>query len=222
MDGYLGAGSIRRFHKVKPPPVTDTETAGGPRDRVSRVSGFPKPPLYNEDKQMVEKVFPLKVFLLIDKGLVSVLKTLIVIFAAVMLILMLIQVIFRYFLFIPSPWSEDLARLALVWTTFLASALGVRNLEHPKIDILTKHFPAAVQFILEILIYLAITGFGFILLLFGSRFAWATRIDHYTSLQYPKNFFYWPGPVAGVLFIGYSCAHIVLMVRVFTGKKEEN
>lgn len=166
---------------------------------------------------MVEKTFPVKLFLLIDKVLATILKTLIVILAVTMMVLMLIQVIFRYFLFIPSPWSEDLARLALVWTTFLASALGIRYLEHPKIDILTKHFPATVRIVLEILIYLAITGFGFILLLFGSRFAWATRIDHYTSLQYPKNLFYWPGPAGGVLFIIYSCAHIVLTVRDFAG-----
>jgi TRAP-type C4-dicarboxylate transport system permease small subunit len=170
---------------------------------------------------MVEKAFPVKVFLIIDKGLVTILKTLIVILAMAMLVLMLIQVVFRYFLFIPSPWSEDLARLALVWTTFLASALGIRNLEHPKIDMLTKHFPAALRIALEILIYLAITGFGFILVIFGSRFAWATRIDHYTSLQYPKNFFYWPGPVGGALFIIYSCAHIVLTARDFAGKREK-
>jgi TRAP-type C4-dicarboxylate transport system permease small subunit len=173
---------------------------------------------------MIEKGSFFKVVLLGDRVLAAILKTLIVIFAAAMLVLMLIQVIFRYFLFIPSPWSEDLARLALVWTTFLASALGIRNLEHPKIDILTKHFPAAVQAVLEILIYLAIIGFSLVLLVFGSRFAWATRIDHYTSLQYPKNFFYWPGPVGGALFIVYSCAHIVSTARgfagKFTGKKE--
>jgi TRAP-type C4-dicarboxylate transport system permease small subunit len=167
---------------------------------------------------MIKKGPFVKVFVSIDKVLATILKTLIVILAVVMLTLMLIQVIFRYFLLIPSPWSEDLARLALVWTTFLASALGIRNLEHPKIDILTKHFPAAVQTVLEILVYLAIIGFGVILVIFGSRFAWATRIDHYTSLQYPKNFFYWPGPVGGALFIVYSCAHIVSTARGFTGK----
>jgi TRAP-type C4-dicarboxylate transport system permease small subunit len=167
---------------------------------------------------MAEKECFVRAVLSIDKVLFTILKTLIVIFTVAMLALMLIQVIFRYFLFIPSPWSEDLARLALVWATFLASALGIRNLEHPKIDILTKHFPAAVQAVLEMLIYLAIIGFGIILLVFGSRFAWATRIDHYTSLQYPKNFFYWPGPVGGALFVIYSCAHIVSLLRGFAGK----
>ena len=161
-----------------------------------------------------------KLFLAIDKGLVTILKTLIVILAAAMLILMLIQVLFRYFLFIPSPWSEDLARLSLVWCTFLAAALGVRNLEHPQIDILTKHFPAKLQVLLEMIVYLAVMGFGGILVFFGSRFAWATRIDHYTSLQYPKNLFYWPGPVGGILFIMYSCRHIVRLARRLAGKKE--
>ena len=162
----------------------------------------------------------MKIFAAADKGLVAILKTVIVILAAAMLALMLIQVLFRYFLFIPSPWSEDLARLALVWCTFLAASLGIRNLEHPKIDILTKHFPTVIQALLEIIIYLAIIGFGAILIYFGSLFAWATRIDHYTSLQYPKNLFYWPAPVGGVLFIIYSCKHIVTVLMDLPGRKE--
>ena len=157
----------------------------------------------------------------IDKGIVSILKVIIVILAAAMLTLMIIQVLFRYLLFIPSPWSEDLARLALVWCTFFASALGIRNLEHPQIDILTKHFPKVIQNILEIIIYLAIIGFGFILVYYGSLFAWATRIDHYTSLRYPKNFFYLPAPVGGVLFVIYSCRHLAEVVKGLIGKKQE-
>jgi TRAP-type C4-dicarboxylate transport system permease small subunit len=161
-----------------------------------------------------------KILLAIDRGLVSVLRILIVVLAASLLTLMLIQVIFRYFLHIPSPWSEDLARLALVWCTFLAASLGIRNLEHPQIDILTKHFPKTIQAVLEIIIYFAIIGFGFILVYFGSLFAWATRIDHYTSLQYPKNLFYWPGPVGGFLFMVYSCKHIADVIRRLAGKGE--
>jgi TRAP-type C4-dicarboxylate transport system permease small subunit len=161
-----------------------------------------------------------KLFQSLDKVLINIQKTCIVFLAAAMLTLMLIQVVFRYFLLIPSPWSEDLARLALVWTVFLASALGIRYLEHPTIDILTKRFPVKFRAVLEIVVYLAIAVFGFILLYYGTHFALATSIDHNTSLRYPKNLFYWPGPVGGALFILYSCMHVVSCLRRSMGKKE--
>ena len=162
-----------------------------------------------------------KILTVIDKGVVLTLKTIIVITAAGMLTLMVIQILFRYFLLIPSPWSEDLARLCLVWSTFLAAALGIRNLEHPTLDMVTKHFPIAIQDILKIIIYLSISFFGFILVYYGSLFAWATRIDRFTSLQYPKNFFYWPGPVGGFFFIVYSCKHIVAAAVHLAGKSKK-
>lgn len=149
----------------------------------------------------------------LDAALYQILRWACIVLIAVMLVLIIIQVLFRYFLKIPSPWSEEIARLALVWSVFLASAIGIRNLEHPKIDILTRRFPPAIRKALEIGVYLLIIAFSCVIVYYGAKYVMTTSMDHNTSLRYPKNLFYLPGPVGGALFILYSIGHIVGIAR---------
>ncbi len=51
----------------------------------------------------------------------------VVIMTAVMSVIILAQVIFRYVLEAPLPWSEEVARYLMVWGTFLGAGLGVRK-----------------------------------------------------------------------------------------------
>ncbi|MDA8226350.1 MAG: TRAP transporter small permease subunit, partial [Desulfitobacterium hafniense] len=53
----------------------------------------------------------------------------VVIMTAVMSVIILAQVIFRYVLEAPLPWSEEVARYLMVWGTFLGAGLGVRKRE---------------------------------------------------------------------------------------------
>ncbi|HZJ84026.1 MAG TPA: TRAP transporter small permease [Syntrophomonadaceae bacterium] len=59
---------------------------------------------------------------------------------AIMLILMLIQVIFRYFLEIPLGWSEEAARYLYISTTFLGAAIAVKERDHIEINFITVLF----------------------------------------------------------------------------------
>jgi len=43
-----------------------------------------------------------------------------------LLVLAVTQVLFRYLLMIPLPWTEELARFTLVWVTFLGAASVTR------------------------------------------------------------------------------------------------
>jgi TRAP-type C4-dicarboxylate transport system permease small subunit len=51
-----------------------------------------------------------------------------------LLILAIIQVLFRYMLMIPLPWTEELARFTLVWVTFLGAASVTRRKLHIAVD----------------------------------------------------------------------------------------
>lgn len=50
----------------------------------------------------------------------------VVLMLGVMCAVIFMQVVFRYVLEAALPWSEELARYLMVWTTFLGAALGVR------------------------------------------------------------------------------------------------
>lgn len=151
-----------------------------------------------------------------DFILEKVLKTISLMLMGLMVILVFLEVIFRYFLKIPCFWTEELSRLSLVWCVFLASAVAIRHGGHPNIVVLTERFPGVVKQGILVLIYVSIALFGVVLAYYGAKFVYSTRLDHMTSLGYPKNLFYWPAVVGGVLYCIYSVFHII---RLLTGSK---
>jgi len=53
----------------------------------------------------------------------------------VLLALMLIQVLYRYFLELPLPWSEEMARYVFVIVTYLGASIAVSNNSHIEINV---------------------------------------------------------------------------------------
>ena len=66
----------------------------------------------------------------------------IVILLSLMIIFAFLQVLFRYALRLPYPWTEELARYLMIWLVFIGAAAGVRLENHIKIDILENAFPS--------------------------------------------------------------------------------
>lgn len=70
---------------------------------------------------------------------------------AVIVILTLAQVIWRYGLERPIQWSEEVARYCFVWLTFLGAAVLMRQREgHPAIDVLALSVRPRVRHYMEI------------------------------------------------------------------------
>jgi len=62
-----------------------------------------------------------------------------------MTILVFLQVVFRYLLDAPLDWSEEMASFAFVWMALLGASVGLRNDEHPRLDIFYQVFPDWVK-----------------------------------------------------------------------------
>lgn len=75
----------------------------------------------------------------------------IVMFGATML-----QVVARYVLLIPIPWTEELARILFSWSMLLGIAVGIRRREHVRVEAILERFPAAVRRFLELLFAVAV------------------------------------------------------------------
>ena len=71
---------------------------------------------------------------------------------SVMLILVTAQIVFRYFLQISVPWTEEAARWFYAWQIFLGSAVAMREKLHLRVTILIDHLPAKAQRVLELLV----------------------------------------------------------------------
>jgi C4-dicarboxylate transporter DctQ subunit len=70
---------------------------------------------------------------------------------AVMTVVIVMQVIFRYVLKGSLPWSEELARYLMVWVTFVGASIGVKKGAHVGVEALVMALPKKAQTIAKYL-----------------------------------------------------------------------
>lgn len=63
----------------------------------------------------------------------------------VMVVIVFLQVIFRFVIHSSLPWSEEAARYIMVWIAFLGAAIGVRKKSHIGVEALVMILPARAQ-----------------------------------------------------------------------------
>ena len=73
----------------------------------------------------------------------------------IMVVVVTIQVIWRYFLDNPLIWAEELARYALVWMTFIGAAVALRSGLLVCMDLVVTRFPQSVQKWVAVVVALA-------------------------------------------------------------------
>ena len=105
-----------------------------------------------------------------------------------------LQVLCRFVLKSPLPWSTDILRLAFTYLVFWGAAWCVREKEHLNVDVVLTALPAGIRRWTEILINLICAFFHF-LIYFGIQFCifWMDT-DHILSAssydcllcEYPK------------------------------------
>lgn len=132
----------------------------------------------------------------------------------------IIQVLCRYLLHVSSPWTEEFARVGMVYMTFLAAAYGIRLKAHPSVDFLVKKLPLRPRMALAIVMELLIIGVGFVLIIYGWEYVMRTANDLSTTYHYPKSLWYIPIPVSGVIMTVYSARNIYLYALSLAGNKD--
>jgi len=79
----------------------------------------------------------------------SVVRNLAAGFLALVVIVVLVGVVARYVLNISLPWSEEVARLLLVWLTFLGAATATAQRSHIRVDTIYARFTGRRRKIIE-------------------------------------------------------------------------
>jgi TRAP-type C4-dicarboxylate transport system permease small subunit len=126
-----------------------------------------------------------------------------------------LQVLFRYVLELPLPWTEELSRYMFVWAALIAAAVSVGRNDQFVIPILYDHLPAAVQRALDILIQLLAFAFAAIMVWYGFQMADRLMMAGSPVLPIPQGTVYLVIPIAGL----YMAVHILgrLAARIVGG-----
>lgn len=117
-------------------------------------------------------------------------RALAALFLTVVLATMGTQVIARHFFGAPFQWSEEVARLALIWMTFIAAAFVMAEGRHIAVDVLSPRMSIRGQLWLECFSHVVVAGTCLLLLIGGSRFVWYVGKVGSPSLGIPMSCWY--------------------------------
>ena len=132
-----------------------------------------------------------------------------------------IQVIMRYCLGTPLTWSEELARLAMIWLTYIGASSALRNHTLVAVDIFVKKAPDFTQKGILIacdIIMLAITGllFYYSVLILGTP---GVILQKTSALRLPMRIVYSCLPIGYGMMIYHILADI--LNQLFEKRDEE-
>lgn len=111
-----------------------------------------------------------------------------------------VQVFFRYGLNHSLFWSEELARILLVWLTFFGATVAYFHKAHPGVDGLVRRLPAGGQRIAALMSHLASLALFSVMVWYGTGFAFFVRLQITPALGWPKWVIMAAVPAAGLVF----------------------
>jgi TRAP-type C4-dicarboxylate transport system permease small subunit len=142
---------------------------------------------------------------------------------AVMVVLTLLQVIGRYGLQSAFDWTEELARLDLIYLTFVGSIVALRRSQLLRLDFAIHAIPPAVRRWLEVVVdTLSVVVLG-VVAWQGIPLLWMFWSTRSAALDWPTTFFYLPvviGCLGLMLFTGLKVVRALRIKSLDLNRKE--
>ena len=154
----------------------------------------------------------------LNNALASGLQVMLTTVFGVLVLVVLWGVASRYLLGDQASWSEELARIMMVWLALLGAALVAREDRHLGLDVVVRSWPKEVQRVGQLVVYVLIFGFAGWIMLWGGAELVGQRFDSgqkLPALGISKAWFYLALPVSGFLT---SLFMIESFLTAFRGK----
>jgi TRAP-type C4-dicarboxylate transport system permease small subunit len=140
----------------------------------------------------------------------------------VMVIVVLLQVIFRYVMRISVPWTEEFARYLLILITFVGGALAVRDKQHIAVTAIIDKLPKKIRYYLNkcfnisIILFLVAVFKGSIIMV---NLTWETPVGSISWLSAGK--IYLILPISIVIMLGYLIRQLIEDIKNYSNKVKE-
>ncbi|MDD3656148.1 MAG: TRAP transporter small permease [Atribacterota bacterium] len=136
----------------------------------------------------------------------NIIETIIAMQAALLSVIVLLQVVFRYLLNSPLAWTEEASRFLLIWIVLLGAAIGIKRKSHFTVDIFFKKLPPklqqSLQFALDIFLFILIFD---VMIINGVYLSHLTLRQISPALHIRMSYVYSAVLVGGIL----SCCYIL-------------
>ena len=134
------------------------------------------------------------------------------------IVLTLLQIVTRYFSLISLPWTEEVARLLLVWATYFSVSIVIGRRDHIQVDFLHKLLPKRLQVFNDFFVEILFLVFSFVAMYFGYLVSEAASTDYNTSLKYSSALFYLPIPISGFFNLFFISKNIAALAKSIAKK----
>ncbi len=135
------------------------------------------------------------------KGVDRFLQGSIILLLAGMTISIILQVFFRYVINRPLIWPEELARMLMIWSIFLASFYALIEGGHIGLEFVMQKFPKRVARIFDIISHLLMLGFLLIMVVKGVESTIAVADEYTPTLVISTAIPYASMPASGFLMM---------------------
>ncbi|MDR2177471.1 MAG: TRAP transporter small permease [Treponema sp.] len=139
-------------------------------------------------------------------------EILIAFFLAAMIILVFMNVVFRYLFSKGFAWSEEIARLCFIYLVYLGSIGAMRDNQHLIIDSILSRVPRIAQRIIYFLVQIGVIWLMIIL----TRGSWGLVIqnlnDNWVATKFPTFLVYASGLVTGIAIGIIALANLFRLV----------
>ena len=138
-------------------------------------------------------------------------KILCLILFGAMIILAILQVTFRFVLNYSLDWTEELARYCFIGSIYAGAALGVKDEQHIRVEVVNVLFPEKVTKYIRLIADLIWLGFALLIMVQGFQMCTIFLNNGQTSptLRLPM------GLVYGVVPVGFMLMTIRLVQKMY-------
>lgn len=137
---------------------------------------------------------------------------------SLMVVVTFMQIIYRFVLLKPIPWSEELARYLFVWITFLGSGVAVKNKGHVGVELVIDRLPKKLRKISLIIAFIVCVVFCILMVTNGVTMVQRTMNQRSAAMSMPMSYAYIAIPIGFILMAMNFLVHIFQLMR---GEEEE-
>lgn len=119
----------------------------------------------------------------------------------IMSAVVLLQVFFRFVIYVPFPWSEEISRYLMIWLGMLGSFVALREGRHIGVTFLVERLPAAANRVITPLVQAALIVFLSVIAREGWDLALFNASQKSPALMVPMVYPYLAIPVGAALMV---------------------
>lgn len=141
-------------------------------------------------------------------------------FLAIMVLLVFLNVVLRYFFASGLVWSEEVTRLCFIYLVYFGAIGAFRDNRHLGVTTIIERVPATAQKALYLLVQLIIIWVMLLLVQGSWDLAVQSSADQWVATQYPRSLVYGIGIITGAAIALVAVANIFRLFVMKLSVKE--